>query len=58
MQSTNKEDVNANDILDLLDQEGIAPNRFLSHQEEKEERKEEKSNVDIVEFPKLSSKNV
>ena len=58
MQSSNKEDVNASDILDLLDQEGIAPKRFLSHQEEKEGRKTEKNNIDIVEFPKLSSKNV
>ena len=38
-------------------QEGIAPKRFLSHLEEKEEEKEEKSNIDIVEFPKLNSKN-
>jgi len=58
MQGTNKEDINASDILDLLDQEGIAPKRFLSHQVEKEGRKEEKNNIDIVEFPKLSSKNV
>ena len=58
MQGSNKEDVNATDILDLLDQEGIAPKRFLSHLEEKVEKKEEKSNIDIVEFPKLSSKNV
>jgi hypothetical protein len=62
MQGSNKEDINAADILDLLDQEGIAPKRFLSHLEEKEETKEEekekKSNIDIVEFPKLNSKNV
>ena len=58
MQGNNKEDINTTDILDLLDQEGIAPKRFLSNLEEKEERKEEKSNIDIVEFPKLSSKNV
>ena len=59
MQGSNKEDINATDILDLLDQEGIAPKRFLSHQEEKEEeRKEEKSSIDIVEFPKISNKNV
>ena len=59
MQGSSKEDVNASDILDLLDQEGIAPKRFLPHQEEeKAERKEEKSSMDIVEFPKLSSKNV
>ena len=46
MQGTNKEDVNASDILDLLDQEGIAPKRFLPHQEEKKvERKEEKSSM-------------
>ena len=58
MQGSNKEDINATDILDLLDQEGIAPKRFLSNLEEKEERKEGKNNIDIVEFPKLSSKNV
>ena len=58
MQGSNKEDINGTDILDLLDQEGIAPKRFLSNLEEKVERKEEKSNIDIVEFPKLSSKNV
>ena len=62
MQGSNKEDINATDILDLLDQEGIAPKRFLSHLEEKEENKEEnkeeKSNIDIVEFPKLNNKNV
>ena len=59
MQGSSKEDVNASDILDLLDQEGIAPKRFLPHQEEKKvERKEEKSSMDIVEFPKLSNKNV
>ena len=62
MQGSNKEDINGTDILDLLDQEGIAPKRFLSHLEEKEETKEEekekKSNIDIVEFPKLNSKNV
>ena len=62
MQGSNKEDINGTDILDLLDQEGIAPKRFLSHLEEKEEtkeeEKEEKSNIDIVEFPKLNSKNV
>jgi len=58
MQGNNKEDINTTDILDLLDQEGIAPKRFLSNLEEKEERKKEKSNIDIVEFPKLSSKNV
>jgi len=61
MQGSNKEDINGTDILDLLDQEGIAPKRFLSHLEEKEETKEEekekKSNIDIVEFPKLNSKN-
>ena len=59
MQGSSKEDVNASDILDLLDQEGIAPKRFLANRgEEKEERKEEKSSMDIVEFPKLSNKNV
>jgi hypothetical protein len=41
-----------------LDQEGIAPKRFFFHQEEKEGKEEEKNNIDIVEFPKLNSKNV
>ena len=58
LETDKKGTVDASDILDLLDQEGIAPKRFLSHQEEKKEKKEERSNIDIVEFPKLSSKNV
>ena len=53
MQGSNKEDINATDILDLLDQEGIAPKRFIPEQQEK---KEEEKSIDIVEFPTLSNK--
>ena len=44
MQGNNKEDINATDILDLLDQEGIAPKRFLS-QSRGEGRRERKKRV-------------
>jgi hypothetical protein len=54
MQGSNKEDINATDILDLLDQEGIAPKRFIPEQQEK--KKEEEKSIDIVEFPILSNK--
>ena len=53
LETDKKGTVDASDILDLLDQEGIAPKRFIPEQQEK--KKEEKS-IDIVEFPKLSNK--
>ena len=53
LETDNKGAVDASDILDLLDREGIAPKRFIPQQQEK--KKEEKS-IDIVEFPKLSNK--
>ena len=46
LESEEKDSVNAGDILDLLDQEGIAPKRFMQKEDEKA----------IVEFPKLNSK--
>ena len=55
LETDNKGAVDASDILDLLDREGIAPKRFIPQQQEK--KKEEKS-IDIVEFPKLSNKKV
>ena len=51
LESESQDSVNANDILDLLDQEGIAPKRFMP--KSNEESKEEPT---IVEFPKLSGK--
>ena len=54
LESEEKDSVNATDILDLLDQEGIAPKRFM--QASSEESKKENETA-IVEFPKLSSKN-
>ena len=53
LESESKDSVNANDILDLLDQEGIAPKRFMSKFDK--ESKEENEPT-IVEFPKLSGK--
>ena len=53
LESDDKESVNANDILDLLDREGIAPKRFMPPSDE--ESKEEKEPT-IVEFPKLNDK--
>ncbi len=53
LESEEKDSVNAGDILDLLDQEGIAPKRFM--QTSSEESKKENETA-IVEFPKLNSK--
>jgi len=53
LETDKKGTVDASDILDLLDQEGIAPKRFIPQQQEK---KEEEKSIDIVEFPKLSNK--
>ena len=53
LESEDKDSINANDILDLLDKEGIAPKRFMPPSDE--EGKEEKKPT-IVEFPKLSGK--
>ena len=53
LESESQDSVNANDILDLLDKEGIAPKRFMPKDD-----KESKSEQDpsIVEFPKLNDK--
>lgn len=53
LESEEKDSVNAGDILDLLDQEGIAPKRFM-HTDDGEDKKEDEKA--IVEFPKLNSK--
>ena len=55
LESEEKDSVNAGDILDLLDQEGIAPKRFMQTSSEKDKKEDEQA---IVEFPKLNSKKV
>ena len=53
LESEEKDSVNAGDILDLLDQEGIAPKRFMQTSGEENKKEDEQA---IVEFPKLNSK--
>ena len=53
LESEEKDSVNAGDILDLLDQEGIAPKRFMQTSGEADKKEDEKA---IFEFPKLNSK--
>ena len=53
LESEEKDSVNAGDILDLLDQEGIAPKRFMQTSSEESKKEDETA---IVEFPKLNSK--
>jgi len=53
LESDSKDSINANDILDLLDKEGIAPKRFMP---ESDEESEEAREPTIVEFPKLDNK--
>ena len=53
LESEDKDSINANDILDLLDKEGIAPKRFMPQSDEESKEKKEPT---IVEFPKLSGK--
>ena len=55
LESEEKDSVNAGDILDLLDQEGIAPKRFMQTSGEENKKEDEQA---IVEFPKLNSKKV
>ena len=53
LESESQDSVNANDILDLLDKEGIAPKRFMPKDDEESKSEHEPS---IVEFPKLNDK--
>ena len=55
LESVEKDSINSNDILDLLDQEGIAPKRFMRNDDDENKDEDEKA---IVEFPKLNSKKV
>jgi hypothetical protein len=48
-------DISATDILDILDKQGVAPDRFVdrnSQEEKKEEKKDDKAMKEIK-FPKL-----
>jgi hypothetical protein len=61
LETESKDSVNANDILDLLDREGIAPKRFIpeSDDEEQNDTKEnghQKGDQSVVEFPQLNKK--
>ena len=61
LENENKESVNANDILDLLDKEGIAPKRFISESDDKEQSQTKENDPQSggqsgVEFPQLKKK--
>jgi hypothetical protein len=56
LEMESKDSVNANDILDLLDREGIAPKRFMPKSNDEKENDPEKSDQSIVEFPQLNKK--
>ena len=61
LENENKESVNANDILDLLDKEGIAPKRFISESDDEEQSQTKENDPQsggqsVVEFPQLKKK--
>ena len=56
LEMESKDSVNANDILDLLDKEGIAPQRVMPQPNDEKENDREKSDQSIVEFPQLNKK--
>ena len=56
LEMESKDSVNANDILDLLDKEGIAPQRFMPQPNDEKENDREKSDQSIVEFPQLNKR--
>jgi len=56
LESESKDSVNANDILDLLDKEGIAPNRFMPESHGEKENDQQEGDQSIVEFPQLNKK--
>ena len=45
-------DISATDILDILDKQGVAPDRFKANEEPEEEKKDDKAMKEIK-FPKL-----
>lgn len=56
LESESKDSVNANDILDLLDKEGIAPKRFMPKSDGEKENDQKENDQSIVEFPQLNKK--
>ena len=56
LESQSKDSVNANDILDLLDKEGIAPKRFMPESDGEKENDQKENDQSIVEFPQLNKK--
>ena len=56
LESQSKDSVNANDILDLLDKEGIAPKRFMPKSDDEKENDQKENDQSIVEFPQLNKK--
>ena len=56
LESESKDSVNANDILDLLDKEGIAPKRFMPKSDDEKENDQKENDQSIVEFPQLNKK--
>lgn len=61
LENEKKDSVNANDILDLLDKEGIAPKRFIPDSDDEDQNTTEENDhhtddQNIVEFPQLNKK--
>ena len=56
LETESKDSVNANDILDLLDKEGIAPKRFMPKSDGEKENDQKENDQSIVEFPQLNKK--
>ena len=61
LENEKKDSVNANDILDLLDKEGIAPKRFIPDSNDEDQNTTEENghhigDQNVVEFPQLNKK--
>ena len=61
LENEKKDSVNANDILDLLDREGIAPKRFIPDSDDEDqntikENGHHTGDQNVVEFPQLNKK--
>ena len=61
LENEKKDSVNANDILDLLDKEGIAPKRFVPDSDDEDQNTTEENghhigDQNVVEFPQLNKK--
>ena len=60
VEEENENNINATDILDILDKQGIAPDRFIDRKEEEEEtkvkNKKDESAMKEITFPTLKKK--